>query len=161
MVFAAAMVGLSVRAALGATYTVTNLNDSGSGSFRDAINQANIQENGTIQFQVSGTIALQSSLPVITFQGSINGNGNTISGGGLYRPFFIDLEAEQPLETLQISNLSIANGMAKGGNGGDGIAGGGEAWEQAAPFSSTPVLSRCPMSPQRTAAPSVATAEMV
>ncbi len=122
----ASITALTVRGVMGSAYNVTNLNDSGSGSLRDAINQANFQETGTIQIQVPGTITLQSPLPAIIFQGSINGTGmTTINGNNLYRPFFVDLEAEQPLETLAISNLTISNGRAQGGNGGNGTFGGG------------------------------------
>jgi fibronectin-binding autotransporter adhesin len=124
---AAALVAMSTGPAKASTYQVTSTADDGStGTLRWAINQANNEENGTININVGGTITLTSPLPVITFEGSITGvAGTTINGNNLYRPFFIDLEAEQPLETLSISNLTISNGMAHGGNGGDGAFGGG------------------------------------
>src|ERR1700754_1266558 len=52
-----------------AAFTVTNLNDSGVGSLRAAIGAANaapIGTQSTIDFAVSGTITLQSDLPLIT-----------------------------------------------------------------------------------------------
>ena len=46
-----------------ATFTVTNLNDSGAGSLRDAVAQANLNAGAdTIDFAVTGTITLTSGL---------------------------------------------------------------------------------------------------
>ncbi|MCG8330514.1 MAG: hypothetical protein MI974_22645, partial [Chitinophagales bacterium] len=55
-------------AAVVATFTVTNTNDSGPGSLRQAITDANAAGDGphTINFSVAGTIALASNLPAIT-----------------------------------------------------------------------------------------------
>ncbi|GBG07661.1 hypothetical protein PAT3040_02217 [Paenibacillus agaridevorans] len=50
-------------------YYVTNLNDSGPGSFRDAVSQS----NRTILFKVSGTIALESMLYVTSSNLTIAG----------------------------------------------------------------------------------------
>lgn len=52
--------------AYAATFTVTNLNDSGGGSLRWAIEQANTNTGpDTIDFDVSGTIAPKTALPRI------------------------------------------------------------------------------------------------
>ena len=76
-----------------ATITVTNTNDSGANSLRQAIIDAN--GNGdlsnTINFSVTGTITLGSSLPNITKNLTIIGPGSgnmTIDGNNLYRAFY-------------------------------------------------------------------------
>src|SRR4028119_2440411 len=57
----------------GATiYTVTNLNDSGEGSFRAAIIASNAGGGGEIRFAVTGTINLVTPLPAITSTVGIN-----------------------------------------------------------------------------------------
>jgi parallel beta-helix repeat protein len=60
--------------AMAATYRVTNLNDSGSGSLRAAIISANALKGSTVAFGVSGTINLSSALPDITNQMTIEGD---------------------------------------------------------------------------------------
>src|SRR4051794_11678556 len=50
------------------TFTVTNLQDSGAGSFRQAINLSNIRPGpDTIDFAVAGTVRIgRTSLPALT-----------------------------------------------------------------------------------------------
>jgi hypothetical protein len=60
--------------ALGATYTVTNLNDSGAGSLRAAILTANANQGSSVAFAVNGTINLSSTLPNIATQMTIDGS---------------------------------------------------------------------------------------
>ena len=60
--------------AMAATYTVTNLNNSGAGSLRQAILAANANKGSTIAFGTSGTINLSSALPDITTQVTIDGS---------------------------------------------------------------------------------------
>ena len=72
---------LEGRELLSAIYSVTNLNDSGTGSLRDAIAQSNASSGtatNTINFSISGsgvqTIKLLSSLSVITHPVVIDGS---------------------------------------------------------------------------------------
>jgi hypothetical protein len=98
-----AMSGLA-RAAI---FTVTNTLDSGGGSLRQAITDANTAGGiNTIDFSVTGTITLGSTLPTITDSGlTIIGPaapGITISGGGTVQALVVD-----PGVTVSISDLTI------------------------------------------------------
>ena len=55
------------------TFYVTNLNDSGEGSFRSCLINANNTNNSQILFNLSGTIKIQSNLPNVTAQVKIVG----------------------------------------------------------------------------------------
>ncbi|NGX60373.1 MAG: hypothetical protein KR126chlam3_01546, partial [Chlamydiae bacterium] len=96
------------------TLTVTNMNDTGAGSLRDAI--TNASSGDSIVFDTGGTITLDSPLPKIDKNLSINGSGQTITIDGVdtYRPFTIISG------TVEIKNLTIEDGLAKGGDGGNG-----------------------------------------
>ncbi len=113
-----------------ATITVTNTNDSSAGSLRQAI--ADAAPGDTINFSLSGcpcTITLTSGELVINKDLTIQGPGAsqlTISGNNASRVFFINPGAAgattgPPATSLvvAISNLTLANGKAKGGKGGD------------------------------------------
>ncbi|WP_295431294.1 hypothetical protein [uncultured Thiodictyon sp.] len=106
--------------ALAGTYSVTSTADTNTaGTLRYAIDQANANPGSTINLQSSlGTITLGSMLPLLNASVTINGNGNTVSGGNQYRVFF----AQQG--TVSLNNLTIANGKAQGGNGGLSAGGG-------------------------------------
>ncbi|MDB5365498.1 MAG: rsaA, partial [Rhodospirillales bacterium] len=110
------------------SYTVNTAADSGTGSLRQAILDANIAGgSSTITFAASvGTITLASALPVLKASVSIDGSGASgghlaIDGAGLYRIFFA---GDGNAISLDLLHLTLQNGRAKGGNGGDGGGGG-------------------------------------
>ncbi|BAY78897.1 hypothetical protein NIES25_53760 (plasmid) [Nostoc linckia NIES-25] len=120
------------------TYQVTNTNDSGVGSLRQAILDANanlgadtiIFTGSTFSDATPDTIRLLSMLPIVSEDLTITGTGTdklTISGDannngindtGDVRLLFLNQGA------ISISNLTLANGRGKGGDGADGGGGG-------------------------------------
>jgi hypothetical protein len=102
-----------------AAFHVTTLADSGDGSLRAAVAQANAHPGvDTIDFQpgLTGTIALTSGELDITDHLTIDGPGAdqlTISGGNLSRVFTVEAG-----EKVSLSGLTIAGGNADAGNGG-------------------------------------------
>ena len=103
------------------TFTVLNLDDSGIGSLRQAILDANVAPGAdVIDFapQLKGTITLASELS-ITDDLTIDGPGEdqlTISGDGASRVMHI------AQVSVTIADLTIANGFATGSPGlGGGI----------------------------------------
>ena len=112
LVFSALMPATTAHAA---TFTVTNLNDSGAGSLRQAITDANTAAGAdTITFGVSGTIVLGSQLPDITDASGLTMDGAgqtvTISGGNAVRVLWVNA-------SLTLNNLTIANGYSGNGSG--------------------------------------------
>ena len=121
-------------------FTVTNTNDSGAGSLRQAINDANAAgapsgvpgAANVVVFAdgVTGTIALQSALPLIYSNMTIEGGpGVVIDGGGAHRAFFVSGVATTgngapPEIVVSISDFVIQNVVAQGGHG-SGSGGGG------------------------------------
>jgi len=100
-----------------ATYTVTNLNNAGVGSLRQAVIDANAAAGADIiNFSISGTITLVSSLPDITDAAglTIDGTGHTvtISGNNSVRVTAVSVGT-----SLTLNNLTIANGSAVTGGG--------------------------------------------
>src|SRR6266700_1224769 len=110
----------SVQIVHAATITVTSTNDSGVGSLRQALVDAN--DGDTIDFSVTGTITLTSAELVV------NKNNLTISGPGpnqlivqrstavgtpAFRVFHISSG-----KTVTISGLTITKGYASGNGGG-------------------------------------------
>src|SRR5262245_7740375 len=87
------LAGQSVSVVRAAGYTVTNLNDSGAGSLRQAILDANAAAGAdTITFSVKGTISLLSSLPDITDVAGLTIEGQksiTISGNNAVRVLIV------------------------------------------------------------------------
>jgi predicted outer membrane repeat protein len=107
---------LTPAPARAASFTVTNTNDSGAGSLRQAILDANVIAGAdTITFGVSGTITLASTLPAIVDELTIDGTGQsiTISGNSAARVMVVN-----PGKTLNLNALTIANGASGSGGGG-------------------------------------------
>ena len=105
-----------------ATFTVTNLNDSGTGSLRQAIDNANTTPGSdTINFSTGGTITLTSGQITVTDTLIINGPGAgalAISGNHASRIFSIASGV-----TVTISGLSLLNGYDPSAGGAIGNAG--------------------------------------
>ena len=107
----------SVRAA---TIAVTNTNDSGTGSLRQAIATANAGDTIHFDSALSGaSIHLLSTLTLsksVTIDGSALASQPAISGDDLYRVFYID-----PGITVTLDSLIIAHGESPFGSSGGGI----------------------------------------
>lgn len=107
------------------TYTVSNLNDSGAGSLRQAILAANSHSGAdTIVFTpgLTGALPLLTVLPTISDDVEIDGPGADslsigLSGAASYTGIFlIDGAGIGPAVTF--TGLTITNGLAIGGGGG-------------------------------------------
>jgi large repetitive protein len=110
-----AALALFPRPASAATYTVTNLGNSGAGSLRQAILDANASgTDDTITFSVSGTIVLTSGSLGINNNGSltIEGAGITVSAGYASRVFVVNSGA-----TVTMNGLTITGGSSGVGSG--------------------------------------------
>jgi predicted outer membrane repeat protein len=108
-------VSLPARPARAATLTVTNTNDSGAGSLRQAILDA--VDGDTIDAtSISGTITLTSQI-IIGFKSiTIQGPGSdqlTVSGNNAVGVFYI----EGAGKTYSISGLTVANGRVVDNSG--------------------------------------------
>ena len=131
LLFGALGLPTALVGAVGVTYTVTSLGDTGAGSglsgdLRYALTRVNAGAGGdTITFAVTGTIALTSALPVSTKDVTLAGPGAerlAISGNQLTRVLTIEHGV-----TIGISGLTITGGrttgdaQAFGGPSGGGI----------------------------------------
>lgn len=106
------------QVAQAANFVVSNTNDSGPGSLREAIEAANATAGAdTITFSTSGAITLASTLPAISDAAglTIDGAGQTVtvSGGGTVRVMLVEIGA-----ALTVKNLTIANGNSGNTYGG-------------------------------------------
>lgn len=105
------LAGCSALSLFGATLTVTNTNDSGAGSLRDAIAAAN--PGDTINFSVTGTITLGSTLTItkdLTISGP-SASSLAISGNNTFRVFLLTA-------TVAISGITIEYGRSYNDVGG-------------------------------------------
>lgn len=142
-----------------AQFTVTTTADSGAGSLRQAILDANQAGSAaTITFNNGlGTVTLASALPVLTNPNGISidgGTGNSVSGNSANRIFFIGITADTTAAAgstltqtpaaaaFSISNLTLSNGKAAGGSAAKATdAGGGGAGLGGAIFLNAGTLS--------------------
>jgi hypothetical protein len=105
---------LPVAVVQAASLVVTNLSDSGAGSLRQAITDANASAaDDTITFSVSGTIVLGSTLPSIVAASTagaltIDGSGQTItvSGNNSVQVIIVNSGADLTVKHLNIGNAS-------------------------------------------------------
>ena len=105
------LIALSTQAA---TITVTNTNDSGAGSLRQAI--ADAVNGDTIEFGVTGTITLMTSELLVNKNVTLNGPGSdnlTVDGNHASRVFHVSGGV-----TATIAGLTITNGSASDWGGG-------------------------------------------
>jgi predicted outer membrane repeat protein len=110
------LLGLAATPARAAGFTVTTLADSGEGSLRAAIDQANTTSGAdTITFTLSGTIVLASTLPDINDDLTIDGSGQTItiSGNNAVQVMVVNRS-----KTLNLNVLTIADGRCGTCSGG-------------------------------------------
>jgi hypothetical protein len=103
-----------------ASFTVTTTADSGPGSLRQALTDANLAPGpDTITFAVSGTIVLDSALPAVDDDLTVQGPGAgrlAISGSYLYRIFDISASV-----AVTITDLALTQGRAPNGEAGGAI----------------------------------------
>jgi hypothetical protein len=115
-------VALASQSMTAETFTVTSKNDSGPGSLRQAILDANANPGAdTITFSITGTITLSSGQLSITDALTIVGPGSgrlVIDGNYASRVF--DVEST----TVSISGLTVRDGVADA-SAPDGSVGGG------------------------------------
>ena len=96
-------------------YLVYSTADSGGGSLRTALSNANQDEDSVIAFTAGGVIALASPLPVISRNVQILGpgaNNLTVSGNDANRVFDVAFGS-----TATIAGVTIADGSSADGGG--------------------------------------------
>ncbi|MGH2991146.1 MAG: choice-of-anchor Q domain-containing protein [Solirubrobacterales bacterium] len=126
LAMAAALLLSPVAAARADTFPVTSTADSGQGSLREAIADANAGADPDLidATGVVGTINLQSELPRLSEDVEIGGPGASAltvrrDGGGDYRIFSVDFGV-----AAELSGLTAANGLDDTQGGGIGNFGG-------------------------------------
>ncbi|MCW3096780.1 MAG: multicopper oxidase, type 2 [Chthonomonadaceae bacterium] len=116
----------SDRGAKADTYVVTTLSDSGVGSLRQAILNANAHSGAdmiVIAPGVTGTISLMTALPVLSDDVEIDGPGAnlmTIAPSSLASAIgILQIDASTGTgPTVSLSGLTLSNGNVTGGGGG-------------------------------------------
>ena len=106
------------------TFTVTNLNDSGLGSFRAAILAANADSSGLpvdIKFAVNGVIHLASDLPAISKATRIDGTSAPAYAAAGHPVVEIDFNNHAGLNFSSGSSGSTLLGLALGNAAGNGV----------------------------------------
>jgi hypothetical protein len=111
---------VSTHPSLAATFTVSNLADSGPGSLRQAVLSANAAAGpDLVDITVSGTITLTSGEIPITDAVFVDGpaiGAITVSGNGLSRIFFIQSAAGDPVDVTMV-RLTLTQGRNFSGGG--------------------------------------------
>jgi trimeric autotransporter adhesin len=111
--------------AYAATQTVTNLNDSGTGSFRQALTSAVSGDTVVFAPGVQGTITLASIINASGKSLNIQGPGAqllTVSGNKVSAILTMPVNISGLNKTVNISGLTFANGGTGGGGGGIAIS---------------------------------------
>lgn len=111
--------------AYGATFYVSNANDSGQGSLRQAITDANHSSASGIVYvqfdRMYAPIELLSSLPTATRNMEIRGKGYpytpVIDGQGQYPIFRVSFNSASGSPSFTLSNLKLQNGHSRVGGG--------------------------------------------
>jgi hypothetical protein len=106
----------------GGSLVVTNLNDSGAGSLRDAVTlaQATLPGNDIVfATGLTGTIVFSTEIAInkpLTITGPTGSPGITLSGNSAVRIFHIGLAAPSQASPVLLSNLTILDGRAAPGS---------------------------------------------
>jgi parallel beta-helix repeat protein len=113
----AGVLGTGAPAGAATTITVTNLDDSGAGSLRDAL--ANAADGDTINFQagLTGTLTLTTGQLEVNDAVTVTGPGSgvvTIDGNAASSVFYLNAPGNAD---ITISGLTITNGHAAHGGG--------------------------------------------
>lgn len=109
---------LITTAMLATGLSAANFNANSTATLAAAINNAN-NTAGADTVTITGSITLTSLLPKINSDIAFIGGGNTISGNNVYRIFWINSG------TVSFSDMTLTDGLAKGGDGGAGANYGG------------------------------------
>jgi predicted outer membrane repeat protein len=100
----------------GATITVTNTNDSGAGSLRQAVADAN--DGDTIEFGVTGIITLTTGELLVNKSITVNGPGSgnlSIDGNRTTRVLHVSRSVTAAIAGLTITNGTVSSDFGAGG----------------------------------------------